>query len=475
MGQSLAEQIAMLPQAEQDAILADLDMDSLVWDWSFFGRPEQIPPTNFDWDVWLYLAGRGSGKSRAASEWLREQAKDTTQGTKRFLIVGRTAADVRDVQILGDSGILAVSPPSERPTFHPSNRELVWPNGNLAVLRTADEPEGIRGIQAHGALCDELAAWRVMSNPGELSGWDQVRIATRLGDHPQIVATTTPKRTPVIIDLVKDAKENPKIHITRGSTFDNRSNLAGTYLDAISGVYDGTALAKQELYGELLEAVEGAMWDEAVIDAAREMSYPPMTPLRVIGVDPSVAENPRDKCGIVVCASTAQADLYKRTAWVLEDATIEGSPTLWAQKVVDMARKWGCPVVAEVNQGGALVRNAIHQIDPTVTVLEVHSKVGKKLRAEPITLAYQQGRVHHIGRETMMDLEDEMITWDPETAKKSPDRVDALVHALTALLISPPKGFSGQKVRAHSMADRQINLNRTKNFPGIQKSGFRIL
>jgi phage terminase large subunit-like protein len=223
------------------------------------------------------------------------------------------------------------------------------------------------------------------------------------------------------------------------------------------GIYEGTALAKQELYGEMLSDIDGAMWTEEIVEASRQSIYPPSTPLRIIGVDPSVAENPKDECGIVVVSSTAEGDLYKRQAWVLEDASVHGSPRVWAQRVVDMARKWGCPVVAEVNQGGALVKNAIHQIDPTVTVLEVHSKYGKALRAEPITLAYQQGRVHHIGYH--VDLESQMYSWIPGEGK-SPDRIDALVHALTALLIKPPAGFSGGKITAKSSSSRRIDLGR---------------
>jgi len=188
------------------------------------------------------------------------------------------------------------------------------------------------------------------------------------------------------------------------------------------------------------------------------MILPPSTPLRCIGVDPSVAENPRDECGIVVCASTADRDLYKRHAWVLEDATIHGSPEVWANKVVEMARRWSCPVVAEVNQGGALVTNAINAIDPNIKVLEVHSKHGKALRAEPVVLAYEQQRVHHINY--LPDLESQMTSWIPGETRNSPDRVDALVHAMTALLIKPPSGFSGGKLKAKSPAARRLPSHR---------------
>jgi phage terminase large subunit-like protein len=268
-----------------------------------------------------------------------------------------------------------------------------------------------------------------------------------------MMITTTPKRVPLLYSLLKEAETTGRVAITRGSTLDNSGNLSQAYLDAILGVYQGTRLAAQELYGEMLSDVEGALWTLELIDKGREMVMPQGVPLRVIGVDPSVAENPRDECGIIVVASTGDRDLYKRQSWILEDASILGSPTVWAQKVVAMARKWGCPVVAEVNQGGALVRNAINTIDPTVKVLEVHSKSGKALRAEPITLAYEQGRVHHVGY--MGDLEAQMASWIPGEGK-SPDRVDALVHALTALLIKPPAGFMGGRITAKSPGQRKL-------------------
>jgi phage terminase large subunit-like protein len=298
-----------------------------------------------------------------------------------------------------------------------------------------------------------------------MTAFDNLRVGTRLGRNPQIIVTTTPKRVPLLYKLIDEAKTG-RVVITRGSTLDNSGNLSGAYLDAITGVYAGTRLAAQELYGEMLDDVEGALWTQEMIDRGRQDMMPLGTPLRIIGVDPSVAENPRDECGIVVCAATADRDLYKRQAWVLEDATILGSPETWANKVVEMARKWGCPVVAEINQGGALVRNAINAIDPNVKVLEVHSKYGKALRAEPVTLAYEQNRVHHIGY--LGDLESQMFSWIPGEGK-SPDRVDALVHAMTALLIKPPMGFSGGKITAKSMAARRISNN-----PFSRGGGFRV-
>ena len=446
--------------AEQRAILEGVDMEALVWDWKAWGRPEQQIPEG-DWNIWLFLAGRGAGKTRTAAEWVREEAKYTTTGQRRFALVARTAADVRDVIVEGESGIINVSPPSEKPLYEPSKRRLTWPNGNTATCFTADEPDSLRGPQFTHAWGDEIAAWRQTPDAAGMTAFDNLRVGTRLGKTPKIMVTTTPKRVPLLYSLLREAEQYPdRVVISRGSTLDNAGNLSNAYLNTILGVYEGTRLASQELYGEMLDDVEGALWTIELIDEARETAYPIGTPLRIIGVDPSVAENPRDECGIVVCASTGDRDLYRRQAWVLEDATIHGSPEQWANKVVQMARKWSCPVVAEVNQGGALVRNAINAIDPSVKVLEVHSKHGKALRAEPVTLAYEQKRVHHVGY--LGDLESQMCAWIPGEGK-SPDRVDALVHALTALLIKPPQGFVGGKISARSVAARRLPSFRNGN------------
>ena len=452
MGQSFMEKISLLSPEEKAAVLADLDPEVLLWDWHSWARPEQQSPEG-DWNIWIYLAGRGAGKTRAAAEWVREEAKYTNTGQRRFALVARTAADVRDVIVEGESGIMNVTPPSERPLYEPSKRRLTWPNGNTATCFTADEPDSLRGPQFSHAWGDEVAAWRQTPDAAGMTAFDNLRVGTRLGTNPKIMITTTPKRVPLLYSLLEEEKKGKKVVVTRGSTMDNSGNLSSAYLDTIMGVYEGTRLAKQELYGEMLDSIEGALWTIEMIGKGRQNLLPAHTPLRVIGVDPSVAENPRDSCGIVVCASTGERDLYKRHAWVLEDATIHGSPEVWANKVVEMARRWGAPVVAEVNQGGALVTNAINAIDPNVKVFEVHSKHGKQLRAEPVVLAYEQERVHHIGY--IAELEDQMTAWIPGEGK-SPDRVDALVHALTALLIKPPKGFIGGKLTAKSPAARRL-------------------
>jgi len=339
-------------------------------------------------------------------------------------------------------------------------------------LFTADEPDSLRGPQFTHAWGDEVAAWRQTPDAAGMTAFDNLRVGTRLGTKPKLLITTTPKRVPLLYTLINESTKRPgKVIITKGSTMDNRGNLSQAYLDAILGVYEGTRLAQQELYGEMLSDVEGALWTIELIDRGRESQLPIGAPLRCIGVDPSVAENPRDECGIVVVASTGERDLYKRNSWVLEDASIHGSPDVWANRVVQMARKWGCPVVAEVNQGGALVRNAINTIDPNVKVLEVHSKHGKALRAEPVTLAYEQNRVHHINY--LPELESQMCAWIPGEGK-SPERVDALVHALTALLIKPPQGFLGGNIKAKSLAHRKLPSFRGGFGKGSGGGTFRV-
>lgn len=456
MSKSLAEQVASLPEEERLRVLEDLDMEELQWDAHFWLRPEQIAPVPDDWAIWLILAGRGFGKSRAGSEWVREKARDTAHGTLRFGLVARTAADVRDTIVEGESGILNVHPPSERPEYFPSKRMLKWPNGNVGLLFTADEPDQLRGPNFHYTWGDEFAAWKNVPDSSGLTAFDNMRIATRLGDQPQMCLTTTPKRVDSVRALLKEAEEGGVV-ITRGKTSDNEGNLSRTYLDGIYGIYKGTRLAAQELSGEMLDDVEGAMWTQDVIDDFRASTVPIGAPLRVVGVDPTVAERPGDECGIIVAQSSAERDLYMRQAYVIEDATIQGSPEVWAKRAVETARKWGAPIVAEKNQGGVLIRNAIQQIDPTIPVFEVWSKQGKALRAEPVALCYEQGRVHHLG--WLPELESQMTQWVPAD-KKSPDRLDALVLAMTALLVTPPKGFGGGILTASTTARRTLPPSR---------------
>lgn len=453
MSLSLAQRIAMLSPAKQKEALDGIDAEELLYDWKFWGRPEQFAPPG-NWNVWLICAGRGYGKTRAGAEWVRKMALE--HPGCRIGLVARTSADVRSVMLDGDSGLMNIGPEDERPVHKASLRRVIWPNGSVAETFSAEEPDQLRGPQFHYAWADEAAAWKFVKDTSGLNAWDNLRIGTRLGNTPQLIATTTPKRTPFMHELLAEAgKPESDVVITRGSTYDNVGNLSKAYLNVITGVYEGTSLAQQELQGIMLDAMEGALFDEVVIEKNRiDGNMSSLPPLRVVSVDPSVAEQPNDECGITVIGATKRRELHEREAWVLEDATVHGSPDVWVKRVVEMARKWQCPIIAEKNQGHALIDLAIRNVDTTVKVLPVHSKVGKKLRAEPVAMAYEQGRIHHVGR--LAELEAQMTSWVPGETRKSPDRLDALVHGITALLISPPKSFGNQPVRARSMAARSI-------------------
>lgn len=404
---SLAQRVALLPEEERDAVLAEIDPEKLAYDPQFWLRPTQLRPINeTNWQLCVFAAGRGAGKTRTMMEWVRHMA--SSMPGSRGAFVARTAADARDVLVRGDSGILAISPPSECPEYEPSKRLLTWPNGTTCLLFSSEAPDQLRGPQFHWAAADETASWKYLPDDSGLNAWDNLRLATRLGSHPQIFAATTPKRTPFMRQLLTAAEEEDHVLLLRGRTTDNAGNLAQSYLDTIYGLYRGTALARQELEGEMLDDLEGALWREEDIDEDRLQELPVIRrPFVVVGVDPTVSENPGDEVGIVVVATDGTIrDLYRRHAYVLEDVSVQAAPGVWASVVVETAKRWGAPVVAETNQGGALVKSVLTGVDPTVRVLGVHSKYGKALRAEPVVLAYQQHRVHHIGY--FPDLESQM-------------------------------------------------------------------
>lgn len=478
----MAQIVARLTPAEREAVMEGLDPEALLYDWSFWARPNQCPPKDDSWRVGLFLAGRGAGKTRSAAEWIREKAMENRYGETRFLLVARTAADLGSTIVGGDSGILAISPPSEMPVYNQSRNTLKWDNGALAVLRTAEEPDGLRGVQSHYSWGDEIAAWRQTPDKAGMTSWQNLRVATRLGKHPQIFATTTPKRVQLIKDLIatheSEMRETGKtsVWITRGSTMDNAGNLSLGYIEDMKGQFKGTHQERQELYGEMLDEQEGALWSDAQIEAAHDFPPLPHSAFTVIGVDPIVSENPRDECGIIVCASTTERELYRRKAWVLEDRSIKGKPEVWQREVVKAAQDYNAPIVIETNQGGGLLKQSLLAIDPTLRVFTVHAKHGKALRADRVIMPYEQNRVYHV--DTFGDLETQMTTWDPEFTRDSPDRVDALVHALTALLVDPPKGLIGGVLESRSFASKKMNLgnvgNRNSRKGGSSRGGFRV-
>jgi phage terminase large subunit-like protein len=362
----------------------------------------------------LILAGRGFGKTRCGAEAVRGWVKTFA----RVNIIGPTFDDVRDICIEGESGILQICPRSERPRFVSSRHLLEWPNGATSLLFSADEPERLRGKQHEKLWADELASWR---NP---ESWDQAMFGLRLGANPQSVVTTTPRPSAIIKALVRD----PHTVVTKGSSYENRANLAPAFLDKIITKYEGTRLGRQELLAELLEDREGALFTQALIDAARVDKAPQLIRV-VVAVDPAVTSNKdSDETGIVAAGVDGRKPAH---FYALDDESLQASPQKWARKAVALFHRRGADrVVAEVNQGGDLVEATIRNVDPNIAYRAVHATRGKAVRAEPISALYEQGRVHHVG--SFGELEDQMCDYVPGESA-SPDRMDALVWAVTEL------------------------------------------
>lgn len=378
-------------------------------------RAEQLPD-NSDWNIWLYLAGRGAGKTRTAAEWIAFQA--TRNNKTRWAIVAPTYGDARDTCAEGESGIVNIL--REYGTLKDYNRsigEIFLTNGSRIKLFSGEEPERLRGPQFHGGWFDELAAFKYPET------WDQYQFGLRLGTHPQTIVTTTPRPT----KLIKDLMQREGVRITRGSTFDNAANLAPSALAELQLRYAGTRLGRQELYGEILDDVEGALWTRSMIENARVTTAPAHLIRVVVGVDPAVTNtDDSDSTGIVVAGIGNDMQYY-----VLDDRSLKASPDAWARVAVNAYQDWKADkIVAETNNGGDMVTLLMQQVDRCVSVKKVTATRGKQLRAEPISSLYEQGRVHHVGY--FADLETEMCEWTP-TSNNSPDRLDALVWALTEL------------------------------------------
>lgn len=404
-------------------------------DWPLWARPDQMPPAG-DWTVWLLIGGRGSGKTRAGAEWIRGMALGLApfadQPAGRIALVGETQAEVRDVMIEGVSGLLAVHPPWERPTWLPSRRRIEWKNGAIAQVFTAEDPEGLRGPQFDAAWSDELAKWRYAD-----ATWDMLQFGLRLGDRPRQVVTTTPRPIPLIKRLVKDAATI----VSHATTRMNAANLAPGFLDRIVGRYAGTRLGRQELEGDIIADRADALWHREALDLMRVKSAPAMRRV-VVAVDPPASSSKHaDACGIVVAGLDEAGAGY-----VLKDGSLRSvSPSAWAKRVVALYRRFVADmIVAEVNQGGEMVTQVLREVDATVPVQAVRATRGKWLRAEPVAALYEQGRVRHVG--AFPELEDELCDFgvDGLSSGRSPDRLDAMVWALTALML---KGGGEPQVR----------------------------
>ncbi len=407
--------------------MSDRECEQILYDWNLWARPDQEPPPG-DWIVWLILAGRGAGKTRAGAEAVRRWASDFP-----FVnLIGPTADDVRDVMVAGESGILACCRNDERPRYLASAGRLDWPNGAVTLMFSAEEPDRLRGKQHMKLWCDELAAWR------RPDAFDQALLGLRLGAKPQMIVTTTPRPT----RIVKQLSADKDTIVTRGSTFDNRGHLARAFLKRIAKRYEGRAIGRQELFAEIVEETPGSLWTRALIE--RQRVAPEAAPVEfaevVVAVDPPARSGAKaDACGVVVAGKAADGRIY-----VLADLTSQGlTPAGWAAKVGAAYRGFSANrVVAEINNGGEMVTEVLRQSEPGLPVRNVTATRGKYLRAEPIAAAYERGIVFHAG--VFPKLEDELCALTPgfdRRAGPSPDRADALVWAVADLLgIDRPSG-----------------------------------
>lgn len=379
-------------------------------------RTEQKPPDDDSWLTWFYLAGRGSGKTRSAAEWLAFQAL-RAEGT-RWAIAAPTFTDARDTCAEGNSGIIGIL--QEYGVLADYNRsigEIFLTNGSRIKLFSGAEPDRFRGPQFHGGWFDELAAFKYPD------AWDQYQFGLRLGQHPQTVVTTTPRPT----KLIKSLLEREGVLISRGSTFDNAANLAPSALAELRLRYEGTRLGRQELYGEVLDDVEGALWTRDLLERDRIQpdELPPLVRI-VVAIDPAVTSGETsDETGIVVAGVTANDHYY-----VLQDCTMRATPDTWARRAVDAYNEWKADrIIGETNNGGDMIETLLRQVG-NVAYKKVTATRGKRVRAEPISALYEQGRVHHVGM--FPELEEQLVSWTPESPD-SPDRLDAMVWALTEL------------------------------------------
>lgn len=439
------EQIALLPPEEQDTILLDLVRKGIdISSPEITFRRKQKDVLESKDRVILFAGGRGTGKTRVGGAWVCDKAKKYPGCI--IHLVGRTVADVRDVMMKGESGILAYSDPDFMPVYTPSTRSVAWPNGSTALTFSADAPDQLRGPQSHFTWADELAAYPQKPDTSGLTMWDQIEISTRLGESPQILATTTPKRTGVMRDLFDRAAKGMSTLLVQGSSWENRSNLSREYMEYIFNRYVGTHLERQELWGELIGDSPGALWNSSDI----VLQDPPkgVELITVIGVDPAVTYG-NDDTGIVIMCADTNPDPYKRRAWILEDLTMNSPVEVWGKKVVELQREYsqvsstnprGTPaiVVVEKNQGHDLLKVLFKSegMSQSAPVVDVSAKVSKSQRAEPVVMAYRQGRVFHA--EDLPLLVDEMTSWEPGLNKSfSPGRIDALVWGLAVLLVDP--------------------------------------
>lgn len=421
--QSEAERVAQLSDEDFVKWLKEKKPETLwqlEYDWPFWARTDQYPPSG-DWRTWFVMAGRGFGKTRMAAEYVRSCAE--ADGSLRIALVAATLHEARSIMIEGESGLLAIAPDEMRPTWEPSLKRLVWPSGAIANVFAASEPEALRGPEHHLAWADEVAKWE-----RGVDAWDNLMMTMRLGEDPRIVATTTPRAVPLVRRLLKE----DGVAITRGAMEANRANLPTSYRQAMAETYGNARLGRQELLGEFLEDSEDALWTRDLIERCRVKGAPEMRRI-VIGVDPPASAG-GDACGIIAVGKGADGKAY-----VLADHSVKGrSPEGWARAVSAAAIAWGADrVVAEANNGGDMVVSTLQAADVNMPVKKVSASRGKVARAEPVAALYEAGKAFHVG--AFPDLEDELCGLISgggyEGPGRSPDRADALVWAMSELML----------------------------------------
>ena len=425
-----------LPKGDLDVFLDALSpnaLASLPWLFEHWALDHQRPPEG-DWTTWVILGGRGAGKTRAGAEWVRAEVEGAKPGDpgrcSRVALVGETLDQAREVMVFGSSGILACCPPDRRPEWQASRKRLVWPNGAVAQVFSARDPEALRGPQFDAAWCDEVGKWTKAEE-----AWDQLQFALRVGRRPRAVVTTTPRGNPMLVKLV----EAPGTAVTRAPTSANRMHLAAGFVETIMAKFAGSSRGRQEIDGEFVLDIEGALWTWASLEAARRPLG--QEPDRVVvAIDPPVTSHEgSDECGIVVAGVVSSGPRHGWTAEVIADASVRGlTPQRWAERAVALYHAHGADrLVAEVNQGGQMIETLVRSVDPMVAFRAVRATRGKAVRAEPVAALYEQGRIRH--RQPFRELEAQMLTMTPGgfAGRGSPDRVDALVWAITELMIDP--------------------------------------